>query len=340
MPYVYGPLVSRRLGRSLGVDVFPSKTCNLNCVYCQLGPTPVGGGLGAAFPPVSTVLAEISKALDSAGRLDHVTLSGSGEPTLHEEIGPLIGDIKAMTKIPVAVITNGTRLASPAVRKALCLADVVLPSLDAAERRVFNRITRPPGGLDVEEVIGGLLAFRREFPGRFWLEIMLVKGVNDTPEQLSRLRAAVDRIQPDLVHLNTVVRPPAADWARPVSPGKMGEIAAYLGPRCEVIAEYPGGLAPVGPRTGTDPTRRRAEGGQSPGCLSPLTGQTTPDPLAELVLETVKRRPMTMYELAEALGALPAEVAPCVARQMMAGVIRSKLHRSRLYYIHKSGDGE
>ncbi len=303
MQYVYGPVLSRRLGRSLGVDPVPLKTCNLNCVYCQLGPTPGGGWTEAVYPPLPAVLMEVGEALASAQDLDFVTISGSGEPMLYGDIAELISAIKDMTDVPVAVVTNGTLLTSQAAREALYRADVVLPSLDAADNRTFNRIVRPPGGLSVEQVIAGLATFRRHFAGQIWLEIMLVSGLNDQPEQLELLKDAMDLILPDRIHLNTVVRPPAVESALPVPPERMVAIASYFGPCCEVIAEHPG-AAPRPPV----------------------------EALAERLVEIVTRHPATLCELAETLGALPSLVAIRVAGLMVKGVIESRLHHGRLYY--------
>lgn len=303
MSHVYGPLRSRRLGWSLGVDPLLMKTCNLNCVYCQLGPTPSVNGKSPSYPPISVILHQLRLALADSDPVDHITISGSGEPTLHEEIGSLIRGIKTMTEVPVAVITNGTLFSLPRVREALCRADVVLPSLVAAEPSMFHRIARPIGQLMVEDVVAGLVAFRRQFQGRLWLEIMLVQGLNETPEQLDRLRVAIDAIRPDRIHLNTVVRPPATNRAQPVSPNRMAQIASYLGPRCEVILD----------------NRQTAE-------------RPANEALTETVVEIVARRPMTLDDLADAVGISPAVVAPCVDRLMDAGVVRSKLHQGRLYY--------
>ena len=307
MPYIYGPVLSRRLGLSLGVDPVPLKTCNLNCIYCQLGPTPSRKGTSPALPPVSIILDELSEALASAPEVDYVTVSGSGEPTLHEGLGSLIRAIRALTKIPIAVITNGTLLSSGDVREALCQADVVLPSLDAAENRAFKRIARPYGWLVVEGVIAGLVAFRRQFRRQLWLEVMLICGLNDTPEQLNHLKAAIDTIKPDRIHLNTVVRPPATEWVLPVAPDRMAEIATYLGPRCEVIADHPSKV----PR---------------------VKGLA----MAGMIVRAVKRRPMTLHDLAASLGAMPAQVAPCVARLLVGGAVQSKLYQGRLYYLSSS----
>jgi wyosine [tRNA(Phe)-imidazoG37] synthetase (radical SAM superfamily) len=295
---------SRRLGWSLGVDPVPFKTCNLNCVYCQLGPTAGVRWAEAVYPPLPAILLEIGEALASARDLDFVTIAGSGEPTLYPQIGVLIREIKLLTNVPVAVVTNGTLLTSQTVRESLYQAEVVLPSLDAADDRTFNRIVRPPGGLRVEQVVAGLVTFRQRFTGPIWLEIMLVRGLNDTPEQIDRLKAAIDDIQPDRIHLNTVVRPPAVAWAQPVSRDRMEEIAAYLGPACEVIAEHPG-----------------AETGLPAGAL------------VERLIEIVTRRPATLGELAVTLGAPPSLVAIRVAELMEEGVIRSRFHQGRLYYF-------
>jgi len=303
MQYVYGPVLSRRLGRSLGIDPIPLKTCNLNCVYCQLGPTPSGRWTDAAFPPLPAVLMEVGEALATAQDLDFVTISGSGEPMLYGDIAELIRAIKGMTQAPVAVVTNGTLLTSQTAREALYQADVVLPSLDAADTRTFNRIVRPPGGLSVEQVIAGLATFRRHFAGPIWLEVMLVSGLNDQPEQLERLKGAMDLILPDRIHLNTVVRPPAVESALPVPPERLAAIAAYFGPACEVIAEC-----------------------QSPAPLP--SGEA----LAERIAGIVTRHPATLGELAVTLGAAPSLVAMGVAKLMEEDMIESRLHRGRLYY--------
>lgn len=303
MQYVYGAVLSRRLGRSMGIDPVPLKTCNLNCVYCQLGPTPGGGWTEAVYPPLSAILMEVGEALATAQDLDYVTISGSGEPMLYGDIAELIRAIKDMTQVPVAVVTNGTLLTSQTAREALYQADVVLPSLDAADNRTFNRIVRPPGGLSVERVIAGLATFRRHFSGQVWLEIMLVRGLNDTPEQLERLKSAMDLILPARIHLNTVVRPPAVESALPVPPARMAAIAAYFGPCCEVIAECPS-------------TAPRPPGGAS----------------AERLAGIVTRHPATLSELAVTLGASPSLVAMRVAELMDEGVIESRLHHGRRYY--------
>jgi wyosine [tRNA(Phe)-imidazoG37] synthetase (radical SAM superfamily) len=234
-PLVFGPKRSRRLGRSLAVDVIPRKTCPLDCVYCELGRTNHLTVARKEYVKAEAVLEELRVVLmNQREAVDHITLSASGEPTLNTKLGEIIREIKGMTAIPVAVLTNGVLLFREDVRRDLLQADIVLPSLDAASDHVFERINRPHGKLDLEEIIEGLVAFRKEFTGKIWLEILLVRGINDTPEELSLLKSAADRIRPDIIHLNTVVRPPAETWARRIEVEDLRKIRRFFGPSCRV----------------------------------------------------------------------------------------------------------
>ena len=207
--FVYGPVASRRLGFSLGVDIIPFKTCTLDCVYCQLGSAGRTTVRRRSWFPPEAILAQIKEAIDSGQRIDVITFSGSGEPTLSRDLGFLIRSIKKMTGIPVAVLTNGTLLGRRDVRRDLAAADIVGPSLDAVPAALFRRVNRPHASLDNRKVIDGLVRFRDEFAGEIRLEIMLVKGVNDSPAAIEAVKKAVARIRPDRIELNTVVRPPA-----------------------------------------------------------------------------------------------------------------------------------
>ena len=235
--YVFGPVPSRRLGRSLGVDVVSMKTCVFNCLYCQLGRTTYQTITRAEYVPVVEVMAELEAFLEHGGQADHITFSGSGEPTLHSRLGEMIAHTKHLTEIPLAVLTCGALLHEPEVRRDLLAADVVLPSLDAALPKTFQEINRPHGRLHLAQMIEGLKQFRREYRGQIWLEIMFVKGINDGAEEVRLLRQAVLEIAPDKVHLNTVVRPPAESAAQPLAPAELQAIAGLLGPSAEVIAE-------------------------------------------------------------------------------------------------------
>ncbi len=235
MKYIFGPVLSRRLGYSLGVDIIPLKTCTLNCIYCQLGETPHCILIRKPYGKVEEIIRELKISLEREKKIDWITLSGSGEPTLNSLLGNIIREIKKISSIPVAVITNGTLFYLPEVREGLRYADLVIPSIDAASEEVFQRINRPPEGLKLEKVISGLLQFRKDFPGEIWLEIMLVRGVNHGEEELTKIKDIIQRLSPERVHLNTPVRPPAEDWVTPLSYEELKRIKEFLGDRVEII---------------------------------------------------------------------------------------------------------
>lgn len=237
MSTVYGPLPSRRLGQSLGVDPIPFKTCNFNCVYCQLGRTrPLTNSRRDFYPPAA-ILAEVEAALAAhgPGEIDYITFAGQGEPLLCASLGQLIRDIKRISPIPVAVITNGSLLFEAEVRHELTAADVVLPSLNAADPETFQRINRPWPLLNVAAIIDGLVAFRENYAGQIWLEVMLVKGLNDTEPVLTTLARAIRRIRPDQIHLNLPIRPPAEAWVAPPDEAGLQRALAILGGAASVI---------------------------------------------------------------------------------------------------------
>ncbi len=234
--YLFGPVPSRRLGRSLGIDVVPRKTCTYNCVYCQLGPTTFQTLQREEYVSVAEIIAEIKDFLADGGEADYLTFSGSGEPTLHSKLGEMIVQTKRLTQIPIAVLTCGALMADPEVRADLRHADVVLPSLDAALPKTFHALNRPHGKLHLSEVIEGLKKFRKEYTGQIWLEIMLVKDVNDGEEEVALFRQAIAEIAPDKVQLNTVVRPPAQSETRALTPAELESIRAALGNSAEIIA--------------------------------------------------------------------------------------------------------
>ena len=205
MGYLFGPVLSRRLGLSMGVDLLKFKTCNLDCVYCELGRTACLTTCRNRFVPRKEVLKEIELRRDEP--FDHLTFAGSGEPTLSLDLGEIVAYAKKIVDAPIAVITNSTLLSSPAVRKEMAAADVVLPSLDAASESAFSAINRPASGLTAAEMIQGLKDFRSEFSGEIWLEVMLVQGIND--HEAEAIAQAALSTEPDRIQLNTVVRHPA-----------------------------------------------------------------------------------------------------------------------------------
>jgi wyosine [tRNA(Phe)-imidazoG37] synthetase (radical SAM superfamily) len=309
--YLYGPVPSRRLGVSLGLDVVPRKrkTCTLNCVYCQLGPTAHLTLERQRFFEPEAFFAELRARAPELPRIDYATFSGSGEPTLNADLGSLIEGAGAILQAPVAVITNGTLTPDAAVRADLVRADLLLPSLDAASRAVFERVNRPAPGLDIGEIIAGLAALKRGFSGAFHLEILLVAGLNDGEDELERLRAAVRRIAPDEVHLNTVVRPPAESSAKPVPPERLREIAATFGPRTRIIADYAG----------------------------PVTHARALDLTAEIEAYLL-RRPATASDLASMLGQDERAVQGTLKGLAAEGRVELVQRDGKVFYRHAGDD--
>ena len=289
--YVYGPVPSRRLGLSLGIDIIPRKTCTLDCVYCQCGRTTGKTLERRSFYPVEDILAQAREAVKGR-KVEFLTFSGEGEPTLNKDIGRLIRRLKAEFTIPVAVITNSTLMTDAAVRHDLYAADLVMPSLDAADQRTFCRVDRCHRNLAVAAIIRALILFRRYYHGQMWLEIMLVKDINDLPEHLMKLRRAVADINPDRVQLNTVVRPPAEPWAKPMSHDDLVQIQMLFGPGADIVD------LPVGTR------QRRFRG--------------DPD---EAIVTLVGGRPVTRDDITRSLG---------IQRRQLNQAIQRLLRRHRI----------
>jgi len=302
--YLYGPVPSRRLGRSLGIDLVPHKICTYDCIYCQIGNTTEKTAVRKEYAPLKEILEEVSSFLKGeTSSVDHLSLSGSGEPTLHSQIRSVIEGIKAITSIPIAVITNGSLLYDKEVRQDLLRADIFLPSLDAVSADVFMKINRPHPGISVEKVIEGLVRFRKAFKGQIWLEILFCKGVNDSEEELIRMKKVVDRVQPDLIHLNTVVRPPSEKWAVPLNQKEMEEIKAFLGKSASIISEFD----------------------RHPPMVSERD-------IKQEILEVLKRRPLSASDLSKGMGISKNELDRYIKPLMEEGKIQSRLFRDSIYY--------
>jgi wyosine [tRNA(Phe)-imidazoG37] synthetase (radical SAM superfamily) len=281
MSHLFGPVNSRRLGLSLGVDLVPRKTCPFDCIYCEVGPTTCKT-LERREYHTEDIIRELRGFIDQGSPVDFITLTGSGEPTLNLGLGRIMEAVKAMTEIPVAALTSGALLFDPEVRRELAAADVILPSLDAAREETFQIINRPAPGFSVDRQIQGLEALRREYSGQVWLEVLILQGINDDKPELRALKEIIQRLAPDKVQLNTAVRPGVEAYARPVSAQELADIAAYLWDGAEVIAAFHGSPAPA-------------------AAISDSR-----------FLEMLSRRPMTAPDLAQALG-LPL---PLVQRRL------------------------
>lgn len=239
MKYIYGPVKSRRLGLSLGISLIPYKICTFDCVYCQLGKTAAKTAEQKEYANIEEILGELKFWLENnnleAKNLNYITLSGAGEPTLNIKIEQLISQIKKITAVPVAVITNSSLLNLPSVRQAIKEADLILPSLDAVTVQIFSRIDRPHPQIKIEEVVNGLVAFRKEFKGKIWLEVMLAKGINDDLRQIKKLKEAIEKINPDKIQLNSPVRATTEPNILPVDKNKLTKIKEILGDKAEII---------------------------------------------------------------------------------------------------------
>jgi wyosine [tRNA(Phe)-imidazoG37] synthetase (radical SAM superfamily) len=302
--YLYGPVPSRRLGRSLGIDLVPHKICTYDCIYCQIGNTTEKTLARKEYAPVKEVLEEVKRFLnEGTSSIDYLSLSGSGEPTLHSQIRSVIEGIKAITSIPVAVITNGSLLYEEEVRQDLLRADIVLPSLDAVSSEVFMKINRPRPGFSIEKVIEGLVEFRKAFKGQIWLEILFCKGVNDGKEELLRMKKVLDRIRPDLIHLNTVVRPPSEKWAVPLNQKEMEEIRAFFGEKASIISEFD----------------------RHPPVVSERD-------IKEEILKILRRRPLSLSDLSQGMGITRDELEAYLNPLIQEGKIQSRSFGDSIYY--------
>ena len=304
--YLFGPVPSRRLGLSLGVDIVPLKTCTQNCIYCQLGVVCRQVMQRRSFVSLEEVLRQLQARLTDGLCADFITFSGSGEPTLNKDIGKIVDGIRQLTDIRIAVITNGTLLSDPQVRADCCKADVVLPSLDAGDAETFEKINHPHRNIHFDIFVDGLCRFRDEYDGQIWLEVFLVASVNTGADQIEKMSRIIRQIRPDKVQLNTAVRPTAEAAARQVSEQRLCEIAGRLAPNAEVIADF-------------------ARKGDGPGVL----------PNANGILEMLKRRPCSLEDICNGLGINPDEATGHIATLEAQDKIASQIKDDRTFYLPK-----
>jgi len=303
MGQIFGPVPSRRLGFSLGVDTIPFKTCSLNCIYCQLGRTINKTIQRKEYIAADDILREIEEVLREGKRIDYITFSGSGEPTLNSEIRRMISRIKELTSIPLAILTNGTLLYRPRIREDLMEADLVIPSLDTVTQEIFEMVNRPHPSLKIEKVITGIDSFSQEFNGKVWLEIMVVKGINDSLEEIEKAAQVIKQMNLEKIQLNTVVRPPAEEFARPLTREDLNNIKTVLGKKCEIIAEF-----------------KRA------------TQKAYKRDVEKRILSMVKRRPVTLVDISHSLGLHRNEIIKYVETLEKKHQIRTKVHSGERYY--------
>lgn len=280
--YLFGPVPSRRLGMSLGVDLVPRKVCSLDCVYCEVGKTTNLTLERKEYIPFAKIVQELTHYFANNPDPDYITFSGSGEPTLNSRIGAVIAFIKQhKAKIPIAVLTNGTLLHDRQVRDEIKAADVVLPSLDAATEEIFKKINRPPATLPFKKYLQGLADFRSEFTGKIWLEVFILPGYNDSDNELMELKKAILKINPDSVQINTLDRPGTETNLRAATRAELRRVVDLLQLKnVEIIAAAP----------------------QRKNILSYRSDAEN------AISETIARRPCTLDDLVQILGMHRSEI--------------------------------
>ena len=270
--HIFGPVPSRRLGRSLGVDLVPYKTCTYDCIYCQLGRTTNLTVDRQEWFPLDEIIDELKDKL--ATRPDWITMSGSGEPTLYSRLGELIARIHSITDVPVAVLTNGSLLWHEDVQREIMDANLVIPSLDAGDQSMFTAVNRPHPSISFDFMVDGLATFRDRYRGQYWLEVFILGGHTAVRAETGKITSCVRRrIRPDRIQLNTVTRPPAEDYAAPVDRYLLKELSELFTPRAAVIADFQG-----------------------------VHGAPEFSTTRDTVLDLLRRRPCTLQDIAGGLG--------------------------------------
>jgi len=307
LKYIFGPVASRRLRRSLGIDLVPYKTCSFDCVYCELGRTTNKTIERKEYVPPEKIITDLKGYLKQAAITpDYITISGSGEPTLNSQLKEIVSEIKRITTIPVAVITNSSLLYQDEVKEDLLGADIILPSLDAVTNSLFKYLNRPYPSLQIADIIQGLRELRKAFKGEIWLEIMFCLGVNDSKREVQILKDTIQEINPDKIHLNTIDRPPAEDFVFPLSGEKLIEIRTELGEKAEIIS-----------RQNFDNLSSSSLGGE------------------KIILELLRRRPCTLTELSAALGIHQNELVKSLGKLNKEGKVHYRLYNNQCYFEAK-----
>lgn len=313
LKHVYGPVLSRRLGRSMGIDLVPFKVCTYDCVYCQLGKTTNKTIFRQKYGPIQEILKELQEQLAVYEAPNYVSIAGSGEPTLNSAIGEVIHEIKSLTDIPVAVFTNGALLWMPEVRDALMEADIVLPSLDAGDDHLFQYVNRPHCDISFVQMVDGIVDFTKSFSGEVWLEVLLLAGVTGVNSEVSKIAKIVERIGPARTQLNTVSRPPSEGFAFPLSVEQLCALKGFFPGKVDIIEEKEGNV-PMNPT---------------------FSGAREAD-----ILVLLSRRPCTSSEVASGLGIHTTEVLKYMERMTAAGDIRRVFVGGRYFYAIASAKRE
>jgi len=306
--YLFGPVPSRRLGMSLGIDLIPKKVCSLDCVYCEVGKTTKLTTQRLEYVKYDKVINELNDFMSTNPKIDYITFSGSGEPTLNSRIGDVLNFIKEKyPDVKTAVLTNGTLLSDKNLRKELLKADVILPSLDAAGEETFKKINRPAPTLSLDEYIQGIIDLRKEYSGKIWLEVLFLKGYNDSEDELIRLKKAIEKIKPDLVQLNTLDRPGTVEGLIALTTDELKRIIDFWGfPNAEIIASQ----------------------------IERTTISSYRSDVESAILETIARRPCTLEDLHKLLGIHVNEINKYLGTLESEGkIVTQSLERGTFYEL-------
>lgn len=325
--YLYGPVPSRRLGRSLGVDLVPRKTCSFDCLFCQVGRTSNRTLKRREYVPVADVIAEIDSWLGNGGNADYITLSGSGEPTLHSRFGDVLDAVHKRCSIKIALLTNSSLLYLPEVRTAAAKANVVKVSLSAWNQTSFKDINRPHPELTLKKIIEGLCAFRAEYDGELWLEVFVLSRVNARIETMKKIARLAKSVRPDRIHLNTATRPPAEHAAIPVSTITLEKFAPLFNPPATPCAALPArstSCSDVGGRAGP-PAEVIGEFDSRPSTDWKVN--------EDEILAMLGRRPCTAEDIDAAFGMHSNEAAKYLGKLMSTGKVYQEQRGDCLYYL-------
>ena len=310
MKCLFGPVPSRRLGISLGVDLVPHKVCTLNCVYCEVGPTTMLTTQRKEYVPIAEVISELAAYLSQKPDLDYITFSGQGEPTLNSGLGRVVSYLKDHhPAYKVALLTNGTLFWDAELRAEVSGMDLILPGLDAVSDAMFRKISRPCASLDNNLIMEGLIQLRKEFEGKIHLEVFLVPGQNDTDLELNLLKEALFKINPDLVQLNSLDRPGAESWVEPMSSKRLEHVAALFKPlKVEIIAK----------------------------AISRKNIQSFQKDISQQILDTIKRRPCTDQDLCDILGLHKNELNKYLSQLLDEDMVETKHMERGLFFLPKA----
>lgn len=315
--YLFGPVPSRRLGRSLGVDLIPFKTCTMDCIYCQLGGTTCEIGERGDYVPITDVLAELERWKAADGQADHITLAGSGEPTLHTRFGEALRWTRDNTDIPSVLLTNGSLLHLPEVRADAALADKVKVTLSAWDEASFRQIHRPARGVTFDLLVEGERAFREEYTGELSVEVFIVEGFNSDVSNAREIAAIVESINPDRIDLNTAVRPPSDSGVLASSPAQLAELAKIFGPPLEPSRSRQRGLT------------RKAEVAAS----FKKQGSQSLEVSEEALLGLIKRHPSTCVQLAKEFNRPEGEMATMLGRMVARSLLNEEQRGGENYFF-------